>query len=269
MTMQLRRRRGSASFADVYGAQGAADTFGATPPPIDDGSPIGRRATWELGRLAANETTSKPFTIPQNARSLVVVNQSDAHLYISYRETPVPSADFDFELMCPPRSMLVVPALGGPADRDQAIIATLWYPHSGGVPLVPLLGDQGPAVIYVSELEFEPSLSSIVPLATQRTIAELVLAVQKGTVYNSFLYTTPITVGTAAIQLTSGLDTGAVEIQNLGPAAIYVSGANTVTVGTGREVIAGESWTITIGPDVELWAISGSAGNDVRVTEAG
>lgn len=101
----------------------------------------------------------------------------------------------------------------------------------------------------------------------------------------SSLTTRTVTVGTSAVLLTTD-PTGAgdgsaprrrlVRVQNLGAATIFVGGSNAVTTGTGYQVPAtGGTFELTGEPGGEqsqaanrgLWAISGSAGNDVRVLE--
>ena len=75
-----------------------------------------------------------------------------------------------------------------------------------------------------------------------------------------------VTVGTTAVRLAyAGGAGGAIRIQNRGAAEIFVEGTNAVTTATGFGIAAGASLTYPLQAAGEVWAISGTAGQDVRV----
>lgn len=79
-----------------------------------------------------------------------------------------------------------------------------------------------------------------------------------------------VTVGTSAVALPASALAGRTRmmIQNRGGQSIFV-GHSTVTTATGIEVTKGATLALEAGPAVAFYAISGSAGNDVRVVEFG
>lgn len=76
-------------------------------------------------------------------------------------------------------------------------------------------------------------------------------------------------VGTSAVELASSplANRKKIIVQNNGSKDIFLGGANTVTVSSGIRVPRGASFELDWGPNVDLWAISGAAGQDVRVME--
>lgn len=80
---------------------------------------------------------------------------------------------------------------------------------------------------------------------------------------------TAVTVGTAAVQIDQGTsDRRYVLCVNNGSATVYVGKDKTVTTSNGIPVSAGSSLSLNLGPSLQLWGISGTAGQDVRVLEA-
>lgn len=79
-----------------------------------------------------------------------------------------------------------------------------------------------------------------------------------------------VTVGTSAVALPASALAGRtrIMIQNRGGQSVFV-GHSTVTTSTGIEVTKGATLALEAGPAVAFYAISGSAGNDVRVIEFG
>lgn len=77
------------------------------------------------------------------------------------------------------------------------------------------------------------------------------------------------TVGTSAVELASSplANRKKIIVQNNGDKAIYLGGANTVTTANGICIPKGASFELDWGPSVDLWAISSSAGQDVRIME--
>lgn len=77
------------------------------------------------------------------------------------------------------------------------------------------------------------------------------------------------TVGTSAVELASSplANRKKIIVQNNGSKAIYLGGANTVTTSNGICIPKGASFELDWGPNVDLWAISGTAGQDIRVME--
>jgi hypothetical protein len=77
------------------------------------------------------------------------------------------------------------------------------------------------------------------------------------------------TVGTSAAQLAASPLLGRMRIlvQNLSSKDIYIGHDNTVTTATGIMIPAKSSMDIPCGEDVVLYAISGTAGNNVRLLE--
>lgn len=83
--------------------------------------------------------------------------------------------------------------------------------------------------------------------------------------------TSVATVGLTAVQLAATPMPGrtTMTIQNRGNKSIYIGEANTVTTANGLEIPAGASFDIDYGEDLDVWAISGTASQDVRVFERG
>lgn len=80
---------------------------------------------------------------------------------------------------------------------------------------------------------------------------------------------TAVSVGTSAVQIDQGTaNRRYVLVMNNGTATIYVGKDNTVTTSNGIPVSAGSSLSLNLGPSLQLWGISGTAGQDVRVLEA-
>lgn len=77
------------------------------------------------------------------------------------------------------------------------------------------------------------------------------------------------TVGTTEVELVSTPLSGRLRVlvQNLGGAAIYVKEATGVTTSNGFEIPACSSYVDNLDDGADLFAISGSAGNDIRVVE--
>jgi hypothetical protein len=97
------------------------------------------------------------------------------------------------------------------------------------------------------------------------------VAIQYGSELESRIRETDVTVGTTVVQLCV-LDGARIwlSIQNAGAATIYVSTLNTLAVNQGFVVPAGGflffNWKDDLEfPTLPLWAISGSAGNNVHV----
>ena len=82
--------------------------------------------------------------------------------------------------------------------------------------------------------------------------------------------TSTATVGTSAVELASTPLNGRfkVIVQNSGSSSIFVGEANTVTTSNGIEISKNSSMEFEFGEAMNIWAISGSAGQDVRVLEA-
>lgn len=78
-------------------------------------------------------------------------------------------------------------------------------------------------------------------------------------------------VGTTAVELASTPLAGRrfVTIQNEGSVDVFIGHANTVTTSNGIKISKKSSATFYLGEDIDIWAISGSAGQDVRVLQAG
>src|SRR3972149_5918892 len=81
------------------------------------------------------------------------------------------------------------------------------------------------------------------------------------------LDTTAVTVGTSAVALPASTltDRKTIFLQNNSNTTIYLGGS-AVTTADGIKVLKGDSFSIDIG-SVVLYAIAGSAGNEVRVME--
>lgn len=77
------------------------------------------------------------------------------------------------------------------------------------------------------------------------------------------------TVGLTAAELVSVPLLGRVRlmIQNLGNKEIYIGFDNTVTATTGLRITAGAFLEIPFGEDLDIWAISLAAGQDIRIVE--
>ena len=77
------------------------------------------------------------------------------------------------------------------------------------------------------------------------------------------------TVGTAAVRIDTGL-TGRkwIVIFNNGGDTIYIGGSSGVTTAGGMPIPAGGPASFVLGPYQQIWAISGTAGQDVRTWEA-
>jgi hypothetical protein len=78
------------------------------------------------------------------------------------------------------------------------------------------------------------------------------------------------TVGLTAVEIVSTPLAGRrfVTIQNEGSVDVYLGHANTVTTANGIKISKKSSATYELGEDLDLWMISGTAGQDVRVLEA-
>lgn len=81
-----------------------------------------------------------------------------------------------------------------------------------------------------------------------------------------------VTVGTSAVRLDTGLaNRRFIIIVNNGSSVIYVdasTSASSVTTSSGLPLAAsGGAMTLDVGPDLEVYAISGTAGQNVRVAE--
>lgn len=87
-------------------------------------------------------------------------------------------------------------------------------------------------------------------------------------VANSAIASAGFTVGTTEVALptTALANRRELIIQNLGPVSIYV-GPTGVSTATGIEIGKRSSMTLSLGPSVAVYGISGSAGNNVRVFE--
>lgn len=79
------------------------------------------------------------------------------------------------------------------------------------------------------------------------------------------------TVGLTAVELAATPLAGRrfITIQNEGSVDVFIGHANTVTTANGIKVSKKSSATFELGEDIDVWAISGSAGQDVRVLQAG
>lgn len=79
---------------------------------------------------------------------------------------------------------------------------------------------------------------------------------------------TAVTVGTSRVKLpTTPLDRRISWMaQNLGPGNIYVGGS-AVTAANGTQVPPGASFPLTVFPSIDLYGISDTTGNDVRIME--
>jgi hypothetical protein len=79
------------------------------------------------------------------------------------------------------------------------------------------------------------------------------------------------TVGLTAVELAATPLAGRrfVTIQNEGTADVYIGHANTVTTANGIKISKKSSATFELGEDIDIYAISGTAGQDVRVLQAG
>lgn len=85
---------------------------------------------------------------------------------------------------------------------------------------------------------------------------------------NTSVLATAVTVGTSAVALPATSLTGRkhILIENLGSKPIFI-GNSAVTTSSGVRVSAGATWETDLGPSAVLYAISGTAGQDVRVIE--
>jgi hypothetical protein len=79
------------------------------------------------------------------------------------------------------------------------------------------------------------------------------------------------TVGLTAVELAATPLAGRrfITIQNEGTVDVFIGHANTVTTANGIKISKKSSATFELGEDIDVWAISGSAGQDVRVLQAG
>jgi len=87
--------------------------------------------------------------------------------------------------------------------------------------------------------------------------------------YNIGWQTSTLTVGLTALEVGATPLAGrrGIIVQNLGNQAIYVGEDNTVTTSTGVEVEKGSSIELQWGEALNVWVISGTASQDVRVME--
>ena len=81
--------------------------------------------------------------------------------------------------------------------------------------------------------------------------------------------TTAETVGVTAVQVVSTAlaNRRTVTIQNEGNQDVYFGEDNTVTTSTGMKISKKSSATYDLGPLVDIYMISGTAGQDVRILE--
>lgn len=89
--------------------------------------------------------------------------------------------------------------------------------------------------------------------------------------HNVGMQTSAATVGTTAVELAGTPLDGRKEvtIQNRGSAAIFIGNSGAVTTASGLTIPRRSSATYRFGESINIFAISGSAGQDVRVLEAG
>lgn len=106
----------------------------------------------ELLRLAATEGDTRATSVPDWASSLVVANELDATIWVSYRASPAPSAT-DHDLAIPGSALYSRPLPGG---KGRQIVAIVDYP--GAVPA----GDAGLIVtIEVTESQLGASVGPL------------------------------------------------------------------------------------------------------------
>lgn len=77
------------------------------------------------------------------------------------------------------------------------------------------------------------------------------------------------TVGTTAVNLVASALAGRKEImiQNRGNKDIFIGSSNAVTTANGFRIAGGATFGVSVGPNIAVWAISGTAGQDVRLLE--
>lgn len=112
------------------------------------------------------------------------------------------------------------------------------------------------------------TIADALPNALAKGDTFAIYVVPPGTPANVSQATAAYTVGTSATAIGSN-PTGRkwILVFNNGSAAIYVGGTG-VTTSSGIPVPAGGSASFPVGPNIALYAISGTAGQDVRTMEA-
>ena len=88
---------------------------------------------------------------------------------------------------------------------------------------------------------------------------------------NIAILNTAVTVGVAAAQVVAAPLAGrrTVTLQNEGSVSVYFGSSAGVTTANGLKVSKKSSATYDFGEDIDIFMISGSAGQDVRILEAG
>lgn len=86
---------------------------------------------------------------------------------------------------------------------------------------------------------------------------------------NSAAQSSTATVGTSAVELASTplANRKRIIVQNLGTKSIFLGHSSAVTTASGIEIARGASFELEWGANVDLFAISANAGQDVRVME--
>lgn len=79
------------------------------------------------------------------------------------------------------------------------------------------------------------------------------------------------TVGITAVEIASTPTAGRkyIEVQNLGSKPVYYGYDSSVTTSNGMRISRGAVKEIALGEDLNLWMISGTAGQDIRYSELG
>lgn len=100
-------------------------------------------------------------------------------------------------------------------------------------------------------------------------VSDMYRRVYVNTAPNVGFKTTAETAGTTASELVSSPLLGRVRvmIQNLGTKDVYLGFDNTVTSANGLRIAAGSFLEMPFGEDLDIWAISSQAGQDLRIVE--
>lgn len=226
-----------------------------------------RGATWHVAYVPATDDLVVPFLLPPNAQSLVVVNSLSTPIYIAFRGSPEPTEE-DSDIACPAHGLLALPVVANVSGAVTMIDCQAVARYPGAVPA----GDAGlSAVIYASEIMFSPNMAAGAGAgpATDASLVNILTELQAGqSGYDGTTRASAVVVGVAATQLPAAplANRRALAIQNRGSVSIFIGGAG-VVVGDGFEIEAGAAYDWPWGGSA-VYAISGSAGQDVRVLEA-
>jgi hypothetical protein len=225
-----------------------------------------RGATWPVGVVPATDDLVIPFQLTPNTRSLLVVNPLSTPIYIAYRRAPQPT-EANNDIACPAHGLLVAPIVAGASGAIALLDCQAVARYPGAVPAA----DAGlVANLYASEIAFSPNMAAGPGAgpATDASLVNILTELQAGpSGYDGTTRSSAVVVGVAAGLLPAAplANRRAMAIQNKGSVSIYIGGAG-VTVAAGFEIEAGAAYDWPFGATA-VYAISGSAGQDVRVLE--